>query len=117
MEKNQIDTLMAQLFDHIGEAEQADAISSALVKKESHVSAIAKLCKSSSAYQQGMRTVTSLKRTIEKAPPECRLITAWNLFMKRFSGERPFEKMQDDVRICMPLIAEYLPGYQRRPIR
>lgn len=117
MEKNQIDNLMAQLFDDIGEVEQADAISSALVKSESHISAIANLCISSSAYQQGMRTVTSLKRTIEKAPPDCRLITAWNLFMQRFSGERPFEKMQEDVRICMPLIAEYLPGYKCHSIQ
>lgn len=110
MEKNVIDTLMAQLFDEVGEVEQADAIASALIKSEQHVAAIAKLCVSTNAYKQASRSLATLKKSIEKSPPDCRLVTAWNLFMKRFGGERPFEKMQDDVRICMPLIAEYLPG-------
>lgn len=115
MEKNVIDTLMAQLFDEVGDVEQADAIASALIKSERHVETIAQLCISTNAYKQASRSIVSLKKSIEKSPPDCRLVTAWNLFMKRFGGERPFEKMQDDVRICMPLIAEYLPGRLSSP--
>ncbi|BAW27501.1 hypothetical protein [Pseudomonas putida] len=109
-----IEDQVGELFDALeGLPEDVtnEALHAALLAQSDKIRAIADACERTRIYLRAKGQVDEFAGEIEATqPPEGRLVAAWLWLLGRMAGAPTFFHTIGAVRLCMPLVARFLPA-------
>lgn len=106
-----IDALMQVLFEQMGDAETDEAMESALIAQSENIRIISRACEDTGLFAQSAGKFAEFKAELELSTvPDKRLIKAWHWLLNRIVKAPTRLHMAGSVRLCMPLVAHYLPS-------
>lgn len=105
-----INALMGDLIERLSAADTEPEIEAALISSADLVRDIAKACESTRLYQRSGEAYAAFMAEFESAvAPAERLIRSWAWLTDRIANSPTRAHMHGSVRLCMPLVARYLP--------
>lgn len=105
-----IDAMAEALFDIVAVAVTDDAVHSVLVAQSEKIRIIAKACEGTEMFSKSAAKFEAFKASIEEnTEPDKRLVSCWMWLMNLIIEAPTGFHMRVSVRLCMPLVAMYLP--------
>lgn len=106
-----IDALVNALLDDMGDAESDDDLQVALVAHAEKIRTISKACEDTGLFSKSVSQFEDFKAELESTTvPDKRLVKAWIWFLNRIVEAPTRLHMMGAVRLCVPLVACYLPS-------
>lgn len=110
-EATDIDGMVKALFEHFGDAETDDAVHAVLIAQAEQIRVIAKACESTGLFAHSAGKFEKFKADLDSSTePEKRLVEAWKWLLNRIVEAPTRFHMIGAVRLCLPLVARYLPN-------
>lgn len=111
-----IEDMVEQLLDHMDDAETQEEITAALIDQAETIRAISKACESSSLFERSAKQYVEFKENLESnTAPEDRLFQSWLWLLNRLANAPSRLHFRSAMRLCMPLVAAYLPEATSQP--
>lgn len=105
-----IDDLLGRLFDRMSDADAEHEIHAALIANADQIREIALACKSTNLFGRFAKQFDEFKVEFEsQVEPADRLIGSWAWLSDRIANSPTKAHMLASVRLCLPLVALYLP--------
>lgn len=105
-----IDSLMADLMDATEAFDCEDSLKQALIEQAEKIRAIANACEKTEIFSLGVKQTQEFKAVLEaEIQPEQRLQKSWLWVLDRIVSAPTALHMRGAVRLCMPIVASYLP--------
>jgi hypothetical protein len=105
-----IDAMVEQVFLGVEDAETNEEIHAGLVAQADTIRIIAKACELTSVFTRAEAKFEASKADFESVTePSQRLANAWLEFLVKFVDAPTQLHRVTTIRLCMPLVARYLP--------
>ncbi|MEW4396961.1 hypothetical protein ABZR34_31200 [Pseudomonas paraeruginosa] len=109
-----IDRMMEILLSEM-EKEGSD-LHAALVDNSENIRALAEICQQTGVFKRGQAAFAEFKKHLEESTPsEHRLVESWSWLLGRIVNAPTTLHMHGAVRLCVPLVALYLPLNEPNP--
>lgn len=110
-EATDIDGLVEALFEQMGDAETDEAVHAALVAQAEKIRIISHACENTGLFARSASKFEEFKVELESTTePDKLLVHAWQWFLNRIVEAPTRLHMIGAVRLCLPLVAHYLPN-------
>ena len=105
-----IDQRMADLLDAMDGAETDGELRDRLMRHAEQVRDLSDACEKTGLFNRSAELVATFKTQLEaQTPPDQRLVKSWHWLLSRIVYAPTNLHMRSAVRLCLPLVAAYLP--------
>lgn len=105
-----IDGLVQTLLEQMEETETDEAVHAALLVQAEKIRIISQACENTGLFARSASKFEEFKAELESTTePDRRLLQAWQWFLNRMVESPTRLHMIGAVRLCVPLVACYLP--------
>lgn len=109
-----IDLLMADLLDATDGTETDGEMGDRLIKHSEQIRSLSNLCEKTGLFGYSAKKLSELKAQLEAdTPPEQRLVKSWHCLLTQIVFAPTRLHRRGAVRLCIPLVANYLPPQQQ----
>lgn len=106
-----IDAMVEALFEQFGDDESDSAVHAVLIAQAEQIRVIARACESTGLFACSIGKFEAYQAGFESSTkPDERLVKAWQWFLIRVVDAPTRFHMIGAVRLCLPLVARYLPN-------
>lgn len=103
-----IDRIMSDLLSAM-DRDDSD-IRPTLIKNSDDIRTLAEICRQTGVFEHSQAKFAEFKQHLEEStPPEERLVKSWAWLLDRIVHSPTTLHMRGAVRLCVPLVALYLP--------
>lgn len=107
-ESRLIDRMMVDLLSTMDRSDTD--MRSALIEKSQDIRGLADICRQTVIFERSQAKFAEFKQELEvSTPSELRLVKSWTWLLDRIANSPTTLHMRGAVRLCVPLVAFYLP--------